>query len=85
MLFQEKTLPTHAFFILSVVPHFAFCMSQVRVLHRTKNALALMQSFDLNVTYAGVIGGTSLIGRSTACIGMAVMYRYRYMHIHTHR
>lgn len=51
--------------------------SQVRILQRSKNALTLMQSFDCSTTYVGVFGGSSLIGRSIACFGMAVMYRYR--------
>lgn len=50
--------------------------SQVRILQRSKNALTLMQSFDCSTTYVGVFGGSSLIGRSIACFGMAVMYRY---------
>ncbi|CAN0213709.1 unnamed protein product, partial [Ascophyllum nodosum] len=54
--------------------------SQVRVLHRTKNLLALMQSFDLNATYVGEYGGASAVGRSVVCIGMAVLYRYRALH-----
>lgn len=52
---------------------------KVRVLHRTKNTLALMQSFDCNATYVGLNGGTSLVGRSISCLGMTVMYRYRFV------
>ncbi|CAM9418859.1 unnamed protein product, partial [Discosporangium mesarthrocarpum] len=51
--------------------------SQTRVFYRRKNMLTLMQSFDCNTTYVGVFGGSSLVGRSIACFGMAVMYRYR--------
>ncbi|CAM9457889.1 unnamed protein product [Pylaiella littoralis] len=55
--------------------------AQVRVLHRTRNALALMQSFDCNAIFVGFNGGTSLVGLCVSCMGMTVMYRYRALHI----
>lgn len=52
-------------------------LPQVRTVKRNKNLLTLMQSFDCNTNYVGVFGGPSLVGRSIACFGMAVLYRYR--------
>lgn len=48
-------------------------------MQRTKNPLTLMQSFDCNSIFVGMLGAPGLAGRTIACSGMVVMYRYRYM------